>query len=662
MHRLDVDPRLPQTALGVIALEAARGATMKGWRAAGLRRRATDRAERSGERGSALVVAVLVSVIMALLGISCLLRGETEARIAQNEKRAAQALYLAEAGARAVKRWFDHPGSALGFPPAAVADRTLRRIVDESDPYDPAAATPADGVIGSFPYYKQNVDLDSDGRDDLFDRPFRPGSLHALMGTEDGPDLRIDEGDASARAYLDQLTQALAPGFPDEGGGVYARIARIDVFAPPYIEVAGTWSRYGLATVKVVSRLYGPAPGGERIIAEREVEAVLGEAPYRGPHGPLHSCESLTFTNAVDLGVRWGAMAAVRRTKLSLGPAPAMEPLCSRSLPREEPAAPGVDPLWNGVDPARFLEFRDAIDGVPIEDPWLRILSGESIFTAPAGVQPWPPDPVPPPGEAPDYCCDHSGVAQNVPLVTCPSYDYAVWKLIAGSGESDVRYFVWSGGASFRENGTGPALDFETITNGQEGIYFFETRDNLPPADVTGNGRLDNLTPQIVVNRAGWRFRGFLFVNATEFRIDSVPAATTEFRAPGEPFQDADQDGAYDAGEAYINLDYAATLDGASVADRADAYGGAVMRNERGPAIVGPVSLEGILYTSGSFEATGNGVFYGSVIALGGVTQGVQDGSQPTPKLYWDASIADSWPPDGWKLPRTVVTGWRTLR
>lgn len=86
------------------------------------------------------------------------------------------------------------------------------------------------------------------------------------------------------------------------------------------------------------------------------------------------------------------------------------------------------------------------------------------------------------------------------------------------------------------------------------------------------------------------------------------------------------------------------------------------MRNDRGPAIDAPVSLEGILYVSGEFEATGTGVVYGSVIALGGVVQEIEDGSQPTPELYWDASIVDSWPPEGWDLPRSVITGWRTLR
>jgi hypothetical protein len=93
---------------------------------------------------------MLVTVIMTLLGISFLLMGETENLIARNEKRAAQSLYVAEAGARAVKRWFDDPRNAIAFPDPTALDRTQRRIIDETDPYDPADATPANGVIGSF--------------------------------------------------------------------------------------------------------------------------------------------------------------------------------------------------------------------------------------------------------------------------------------------------------------------------------------------------------------------------------------------------------------------------------------------------------------------------------------------------------------------------------
>ena len=132
------------------------------------------RAECDSERGSALVVAMLVSVILALLGMSFLMMGETESRIAVNEKRAAQALYVAEAGALAVKRWFDYPASAVMFPPAAVIDYDERTIIDETDPYNPAAETDADGSAAR-PWYKWDTDLDGIADEEYFERPFRGG-------------------------------------------------------------------------------------------------------------------------------------------------------------------------------------------------------------------------------------------------------------------------------------------------------------------------------------------------------------------------------------------------------------------------------------------------------------------------------------------------------
>ena len=61
---------------------------------------ATVRQDRTNERGSAMIIAILVMVILTLLGISFLLMADTENRIAENEKLSAQALYFAEAGAR----------------------------------------------------------------------------------------------------------------------------------------------------------------------------------------------------------------------------------------------------------------------------------------------------------------------------------------------------------------------------------------------------------------------------------------------------------------------------------------------------------------------------------------------------------------------------------
>ena len=620
---------------------------------------------RRGERGSALVITILVSVILALLGISFLLMGETENRIAQNEKRSAQAIYLAEAGARAVKRWFDHPDIALRVPSSSVVDRTRRKIVDETDPLDPAKALAADGVVGSRPYYKQGVDLDGDSADDLFDRPYRTGPLHALMGTPDGPDLVIDESDASAKAFLDLLTADLVADFPGEAGNVFSRIGRIEVFAPPYIPLGSGWTRYGLATVRVIARIYRTEPSGDRVLAEREAEAVLGEIPYAGPLGPLHSGAGMTFRNNGGWTAHWGPVTVLEDSRITLGPAPSYEPTAGQieeSLPREDPAAPGVDPLWNGVDVTAFDAFKAAIDTQVIDDPWLRLVCGGRIVGAPVGTRPWPPVPAPVPGAAPAHCCDHSGLAQTVPLAGFPLFDYEVWKLIASSGESDVRYFIWAGGDTFRENGTGAAASVEALTHNQEGVFFFETRDRRPPADDDGDGDLDNLTPAVTVDLAGWHFRGVIVIHAESFRLDSVPAVNATLRAPGEPFQDADQNGRHDPGERWVNLSYPGTVGGSFTVSAANTYGGGVVRNAAGPALTAPVSLDGVLYTSGRFDVTGQGTVYGTVIARGGVFQTIDDGSQPTPGLYWNEALRTGFPPPGWDLPRTAITAWTTRR
>ena len=611
---------------------------------------ADPRHSRDTERGSALVIAVLVTVILALLGISFLLMAETENRIAQNEKRAAQALYVAEAGARAVNHWFDGPQGALQFPPAAAVDRTQRLIIDESDPYDPDDVTPADGVLGSFPFYKQQVDRDGDTLDDLFERPYRGGVLHALLGTEDGPDMLIDEQDPAARDYLEQLSTKLLSDFPHEAGGVRARISRIAVFAPPYIEVGAIWSRYGMGTVLVVARIYRDTDG--QVVAEHRVKTVLSEMPYRGAYGPLHSCGTLTFTGS-PLTVHWGAVTAELDSKLSadLNDLPL-------SLPRAIPAVARSEALWDTDDPAQFdTQYKEPIenDGRALADPWLRILSGGDITApnVPNGPQPYPPTIPPMP---PLDCCDHSNLFQNVPVVSCPEYDYATWKSIASSGLRNVRYFVWTG-TGFSENGVGSPQSFHSLTHNAEGVFFFDTADRRAPRDDDGDGIPDNLTPSIRLS-GNWSFRGLLYLNAQRLQLENVAGGAALLSPPGEPYLDLDRNSVHDAGEPWINLDYA--ID--TPADPVRATSDGSSRTDRGPALAGVASFQGILYTSGTFEATGKGTLYGSLIAASGVVQAVDDGSAPTPTLYWDESIVSEWPPAGWALPRVTVTSWGSDR
>jgi hypothetical protein len=608
--------------------------------------------ERTSERGSALVIALLVTVILALLGISFLLMAETEHRIARNERRSAQAFYAAQSTVRVVKRWFDFPATGVGLPTDAQVDRTQRRMIDESDPYDPADVTVSDGILGSLPYYKQGIDADADTDDDLFDRPNRGGMLHQFLGTEDGPDIVIDTDDPNATAYLATLEQTILPGFP--GDNLQLRIARIDLFAPPYVRSGGGWVRYGVATVRVVTRLFNEAT--QRVVAEREIRAVVSEIPYWGAYGPLHSCKDLTLTGA-PMTVHWGAVTAVQGMTL---PTP-LEDL-PRGLPRSAPVTPRSDPLLNSID---WTDWAAEVGSQQVEDPWLRFFAGNDVIapSVPNNPQPYPSpwagwtsaDPAPGP------CCDvYSHVFQDQPLAGCPAYDYEDWKGIASSGEKGVHYFSWETGVGFREDGQGAAsMSIRDLTHGKSGIFFFDTRDGLPPHDDDRDGRPDNLVQLDVRVTSNWDFSGVLYLNTESFGFNGAVGVDRAVRAPGEPFLDNDQDGVFDPGEQHLNLSYPNTP-GTLFNALGIATSGA--RDGRGPAVDMPVSFRGLLINQGTFEATGSGTLYGSVVAIGGVTQGVPDGSQPTPRLIFDASLLDGFPPVDWGLPRVTVTGWVTER
>ncbi len=236
---------------------------------------------RSGERGSALIIALLVMVMMTLLGVPFLLMGQIENHIAENELLSAQAAYAAESGAHMVKRWFNRPmaSSNLINPPLAAIDFSQREIDEDGDPG--TLPVQADGTSGK-PWYK-------DATNDVFQKPYRTDLKDTLLGTEDGPDMRIDrDSSTAAKDFLDDLSQELFGAYPS--GGYKARISRIDVYAPPYVEQGGTWTRFGVATAKVTAGIYQEG-GADRLLAERTAKFVFNEIPYRTRElGALHSC------------------------------------------------------------------------------------------------------------------------------------------------------------------------------------------------------------------------------------------------------------------------------------------------------------------------------------------------------------------------------------
>ena len=622
-----------------------------------------------GETGSAMVIALLVTVILTLLGISYLLMAETENRISENERLSDQALFTGEAGARMVKRWFDRPGKASNLinPPLAVIDRSLRQIDADGDP----ATTPvaADGS-GSKPYYKQNIDLNGDSTDDVFHKPYRDDLFNTLLGTEAGPDMRIDEDfSTAAKTFLENLSTRLLSGYPASNGSLQARITRIDVYAPPYVNVAGVWTRYGMGTVKVWARIYKDTPSGEEVLAERMIKAVLNETPFPGPFGPLHSCDDLSWNG--DFTVKWGVSTAVSNSDLANNHGKLWA-----SLPRVVPPGERIDLLWGFDDDAGFAAYKTAIEGEAVQDPWFRYLSGGPLADAPNGnPDPWAFvwDAISPLADQqwPNHDNNpqdgtHSNVLQNQPMVTCPNFDYEVWKGIATSGGSDVHYYVWSSDQSFKENGFGTAQTFRAITDNAEGLYFFDTTDGIAPYDDGGDGEFDNLTPKITIQGGTWGVRGFVYLNSTDFQTKGVTGRAATFKMPGEPFQDKNQNGSWDVGEDWINLAYpTANIDDAILAAAADDMAddgttgsGIAVRNSNGPEVNGTASLWGILYTNGYWDAQGNATYYGSVISKSGI--GEASPTAGTPNLYWDEDIIKNWPPEDWDLPRVVITRWET--
>src|SRR5437667_8916487 len=85
-------------------------------------RKHQSRGKRTGrkQRGSALLVTLMVMDGLSLLGLGFVAVSETENTISANERNYTQVLSVAEAGARMVVEWFQDPAwaSARGLLPA----------------------------------------------------------------------------------------------------------------------------------------------------------------------------------------------------------------------------------------------------------------------------------------------------------------------------------------------------------------------------------------------------------------------------------------------------------------------------------------------------------------------------------------------------------------
>lgn len=261
------------------------------------------------ERGSALLVSLMVMVGLSLLGLGFVAITETESAIATNERNSAQALAAAETGAKVVVEWFQDTAWCRdhGLLPANVsAFKTTRKFTDAS-------------LNG---YYKSNA------TDMLFDKPFKGANSNRFSG--EGEDAAVDPPTADVWIYIDKNVRSTAflndatTGLntllfvPDAVHNESVRISDIRVYAPPMPGATrnadGFWeggsARYGLATIRVTAQKLS----GNRVVAERVVKTVLSETPFPTVDGAIETSGTLVGQGSFE--VYWGKVLSEKGIEL----------------------------------------------------------------------------------------------------------------------------------------------------------------------------------------------------------------------------------------------------------------------------------------------------------------------------------------------------------
>lgn len=249
--------------------------------------RTPKRRHHAKDRGSALLVSLMVMVGLSLLGLSFVAISETESGISANERNKTQTSAIAEAGAKTVVQWFQDPDKMhdpkVDLLPPNKNDFKIQRVVAAyTGYYKPDTATP----------------------ELLFDTPFGPQQANQFFGDEEHADVQIIDGrNAASTAYLKTLNDML---FKDTESG---RITAIRVYAPPIIGgalVNGFWvggQRYGVATIAVTAEKLGPRGN---VASQSVCRIVVAPFPLPGPGGAIQATGGIATNGAYE--VHWGSV------------------------------------------------------------------------------------------------------------------------------------------------------------------------------------------------------------------------------------------------------------------------------------------------------------------------------------------------------------------
>jgi hypothetical protein len=512
------------------------------------------------ERGSALLVTLMVMVGLSLLGLGFVAISETESTISANQRNYTQVLSVAEAGARLVVEWFQDPvwAAAAGLLPANTNAIKNPRVFTAAAPFPLTSTTNR---------YKDTAPIGL-----LFDKPFKPKPQDRFYGSENNPDIIINDTTAPGPpTFLTTFNNAISS---DTGAWPNGQVTEIRIYAPPMagdvlLNVNGVYdkgTRYGLCTIRVTAKKFM----GTQAVAERTVKIVISEWPFPGPQGPVQS--NANISTGGNFGVHWGKMTSDKQMEIK-------RPLYG--LPWNDPwerihfehgyYTSGSDSNGNPNPGGSFCDGSDwlyKLYDVPFEDPWYEARAKTQIT-----------NPIATPGVAQPFKFDlaannitangpgtYTGFSnwfqlQNVDdpagacggrdhkLVIFPKIDYEFWKNLSQSAAttvSGVHYLKAAGGEDYTDGIITKSFakwvnTARATAPAKAGFYFFDTKNGLNPQGAAPPGVLAdpiNVSSSAQDDGPIFKMMGFIYLNTTEFGTQGIRGPDAYYNFPGEPFRD----------------------------------------------------------------------------------------------------------------------------
>jgi len=262
-------------------------------------------------KGSALLVTLLIMVILTLTGISFLFMADTENKISNNYYMAMRALLAAQSGVYMVNSWFNHAKDTITLLPTA-NDLTFvpRPYTSDTLPNPQAENT----TLYKWGCQAPNANCTNYL---LFDRPYigtngTSSVYHRFFGTEDNPDIIISYDNNNSVNYLNNLNTLL---LGTATGPI--RISEIRLYSPPVSpNPSQPWdpknTAYGICTAQITAETVRRNPDGTvaEVLSTRRVKGIITDINFAIAGVAMDVDGTINQNGAVR--VNWGIMKATQ--------------------------------------------------------------------------------------------------------------------------------------------------------------------------------------------------------------------------------------------------------------------------------------------------------------------------------------------------------------